>query len=180
MALIVIATGLSSVMDGRTAKAKIKAEIEKQIDENQSTLVDLRDRLDAANFKLAPLAGRKNLDAPCEERKKAVAENAEKIDKLSVRKAELASTVGKTGLAFAKYREDYRNMVWYGAVGETHGKLVTVDGKEYNQVTISKVTQNGLEIRHEYGGARISPSQLPLDWQHRFQWNPAVALMSVD
>ena len=38
-------------------------------------------------------------------------------------------------------------------------------------VTITKVTEVGLEIRHEHGIARIQVSDLEGIWQQRFQWD---------
>jgi hypothetical protein len=48
--------------------------------------------------------------------------------------------------------------------------LTTRDGREYLQAVISRVTDVGLEIRHEHGTARIQAADLDASYQERFQW----------
>jgi hypothetical protein len=50
------------------------------------------------------------------------------------------------------------------------GNLKVRNGREYLQATILRVTDVGLEIRHEDGIARIQAPDLDSKWQDRFQW----------
>lgn len=72
---------------------------------------------------------------------------------------------------FATYREAYRRKVWAGAVGEKLGDLVLGSDRRYQQATIARVTEVGLEIRHDHGVARIAAADLDPKLQERFQWS---------
>ena len=74
---------------------------------------------------------------------------------------------------FSRCREDYRSKTWGGAIGENVGDLKTLAGREYLKVTIARVTDVGLEIRHSHGFARIQAPDLDASWQNRFQWSDA-------
>jgi hypothetical protein len=56
-------------------------------------------------------------------------------------------------------------------VGQSLGNLSLRGGREYRQAVISRVTDVGLEIRHEHGIARIQAPDLDASMQDRFQWN---------
>ncbi len=71
---------------------------------------------------------------------------------------------------FSFYRADYRRKAWSAAVGESLGNLKVRNGREYVKATILRVTDVGLEIRHEDGIARIQAPDLDSKWQGRFHW----------
>jgi hypothetical protein len=73
--------------------------------------------------------------------------------------------------AFSHYRADYRRKTWLAAVGENLGNLKVRSGREYKQAAITRVTDVGLEIRHEDGIARIQAPDLDSKLQDRFQWS---------
>jgi hypothetical protein len=85
---------------------------------------------------------------------------------LSQLRAAIASVDGD----FSSYRADYRRKAWSAGVGESLGNLKVRNGREYVQATILRVTDVGLEIRHEDGIARIQAPDLDPKWQDRFQW----------
>lgn len=71
---------------------------------------------------------------------------------------------------FTRYRGNYRRKAWAGACGESLGTLTIQGGRSFQQVSITRVTEVGLEIRHECGTARIQAPDLDLKMQDRFQW----------
>ena len=73
--------------------------------------------------------------------------------------------------AFTRYRADYRRKAWAGASGESLGTLAIQGGRVFQQVSIARVTEVGLEIRHECGTARIQAPDLDLKMRDRFQWS---------
>ena len=101
-----------------------------------------------------------------------------KLETLRQRQAELEKSRMQireaiTGLEgdFSRYRATYREKRWAGAVGESLGTLTVRGGRAYQQTTITRVTDVGIEIRHEHGIARIQAPDLDLKMQDRYQWN---------
>jgi hypothetical protein len=74
-------------------------------------------------------------------------------------------------MEFARYRTKYRDTTWAEAVGQPLGNLTSPGGREYRQAVIVRVTDVGLEIRHEEGTARVQAPDLDPALQERFQWN---------
>lgn len=83
----------------------------------------------------------------------------------------LRNTITSLEEDFSRCRAEYRRKTWAAAVGEKLGHLKIRGGREYEQVTISRVTDVGLEIRHEAGIARIQAPDLDSTFQARFQWS---------
>ena len=73
--------------------------------------------------------------------------------------------------AFSGYRARYRNATWSGASGEKLGRIKLRGGREYLDAVIVRVTDVGLEIRHEDGFARLQAPDLSDELQTRFQWS---------
>lgn len=71
---------------------------------------------------------------------------------------------------FSRHRAEYRRRTWLAAIGETIGTLTLRGDREYHDAVITRVTDEGLEIRHQHGIARIPPAELGPKWQARFQW----------
>jgi hypothetical protein len=53
------------------------------------------------------------------------------------------------------------------------GTLTLRGDREYREAVITRVTEVGLEIRHQHGIARILSAELGPKWQNRFQWSEA-------
>ena len=89
--------------------------------------------------------------------------------------ARLQERVGDAGVRIdaeaAAYVRKYRDQVRSKAVGESVGKLVTVDGRTIENATISQVTPAGLHLRHADGIQRIPANELPADLRERFQFD---------
>jgi hypothetical protein len=84
---------------------------------------------------------------------------------------ELGKRISSLEVAFSHYRAEYRRKIWLAAVGENLGNLKVRSGREYKQAAITRVTDVGLEIRHEDGIARIQAPDLDSKLQDRFQWS---------
>lgn len=69
-----------------------------------------------------------------------------------------------------RYRAAYRARVWQEAAGEKVGTLKLANGREFNGVSIVRVTDGAMEILHDAGRARIPRKDLPPHWSARFQW----------
>lgn len=82
--------------------------------------------------------------------------------------------------AFADYQGRYRQQVRADAVGEKVGELTTRAGRTYKDVTIWRVSAAGAEIRHSEGSTRLSPNELPVSWNERFQWDKAELAQHLD
>ncbi len=72
---------------------------------------------------------------------------------------------------FASYKMRYKNHVWAECVGEKYDTITTRDGKTYTNITIKKVSQQGLSIAHSDGVSLISPENLAEKWDERFLWS---------
>lgn len=70
---------------------------------------------------------------------------------------------------FSRRRAKYRSKTWSAAVAKYFGNFKVRNGRESLQATITRVTDVGLEIRHEGGIARIQAPDLDFKLQNRFQ-----------
>ncbi|WP_338289635.1 hypothetical protein [Luteolibacter sp. LG18] len=84
--------------------------------------------------------------------------------------AELTASIATAESSLASYQESYRRQAWQAAAGEKLTSLTLKSGRSYQDVTISRVTSQGMEITHRDGLARISPADLDPAWQQRFDW----------
>lgn len=98
----------------------------------------------------------------------------EVADELQRELQKLRHEVTRKNDELAQYRERYQDHVRYQAIGEEYKTFVTTSGRRFRDVSIRKVTDTGLEIRHANGSARILPEEAPLDLRKRFQWNSDV------
>lgn len=85
--------------------------------------------------------------------------------------AKVNEEIAEISSRFSAYRSAYRERVWKGAIGEKLGNVRLKDGRDFRDVVVTKVTEVGLEVRHEHGFARMQGPDLPLAIQERFQWN---------
>jgi predicted RNase H-like nuclease (RuvC/YqgF family) len=105
-----------------------------------------------------------------EQKWQTAATTCEKLrdDRVSLRQAIDAATSGCTQ-QLARYRE----ITWKAAAGEVHAEIKTLQGKIYRNVTIKRVSAEGVEISHDGGPGRLAPEVLDRRWHDRFQWkNP--------
>jgi len=172
--LVMVGVGLSVLVDSRFsftrsardlegAVASDKEEIKRltaMVEEYHSQLSSQQPKLKAANAEL------KALEA-------GAADTQSKLNGLQARRDEIAASIPPLRTQFDDYRRKYRQQTWAAAVGESLGDLEIRGGRVYRKSTISKVTEVGLEIRHEDGIARIQGPDLSMAIQDRFQWDDA-------
>jgi hypothetical protein len=169
--VVMTAVGLSILMEKRMKSSSGTVAAKREVKTFDSELKGLQSRYDEMAASLANLAAERG---PVMKRLEKV---RGELPVLSRRKAELTASIGTlretirtTEEDFAAYRETYRRQARLNAVGEKIGLLTIRGGREFRNVTISEVTDVGLEIRHEHGIARIHAPDLDADWQDRFQW----------
>ncbi|QUE51034.1 hypothetical protein KBB96_19530 [Luteolibacter ambystomatis] len=97
----------------------------------------------------------------------AESENSARIKSV----ADLKAGIDRLESDLKSYKDDYREGVWKSAAGEKLPSLALKSGRRYDNVTIVRVTAGGMEISHQDGLARISPTDLDATWQKRFQWD---------
>jgi hypothetical protein len=96
--------------------------------------------------------------------------NAVRLDALRGRTDELERDCGQLTREFADYRAHSRDQVWRRAAGERVGTLALPNGRQFTGVTIVRITEQGMEISHDDGRARLPHTVLGPAWQKRFQW----------
>lgn len=167
------ATGLSVLVEYNSEQAKRSHELSRVISDQSGDLDELRTELDRAQSSWSAVSVRKDLGGPCEKLKEEISGMSESLPRMRGRKDSLSKEVRDLDFAFSGYRGAYRSQVMQKAVGEVIGLLRTNEGKEYEDAVITRVSAEGLEIRHASGVARISPDRLGGAWQQRFQWEQA-------
>lgn len=170
--LVLVGVGLSLVMDRRLASSAGAGEIQREIAANASELSELKYRHDGRSRQLADSGAK--LKAGSMTRDGVLARLAtlrQSQTAMEENRRHLRDTIVTLEGNFARYRADYRRKTWAGAVGEELGDFTVRGGRQYRQAAIVRVTDVGLEIRHEHGIARIQAPELDPKWQDRFQWN---------
>lgn len=170
--LVMVSIGLSLVMEKRFAFSSGAVHMEREIRAAGQDSEDLKVRLARATAKLEDLGVPRVRDTKSlAQTRQLLAESRRRIDVLIASRDELLTTIPALEEAFSSYRLDFRTRARTAAEGEKIGILALRDGRKYQQVSITKVTDVGLEIRHEQGFARIQGPDLAPEWQQRFQWD---------
>lgn len=172
--LVMAGVGLSLLVDKRFRFSSDRSSNEAAIRVDAGEIEDLGTMLEGLRTRIAR-------ESPARERAAgSQAETRARINHLESRLSELRSAraAAESGLAaleeaFASYRENHRRAEWARSVGESLGTLTVRGGKEYRQAVISRVTDAGLEIRHEHGMARVQAPDLDPALRDRFQWDDA-------
>ncbi len=170
MALTVVATGLALIMEKRSESSTRKADAEKTLEDDRQAMSVLKDELAHANEQWAELSGRAATDGKYKALKAAFDGRVPVLAGLRDRHETLKAAVEGQDRDFSKYREEYVTSVRTAAEDEEVGVLRLKNGKEYSQVVIKRVTPEGLEIRHEFGSARLAVDELDGKWNDRFLW----------
>lgn len=93
----------------------------------------------------------------------------EKRVTLGSQKKTLTDSIAQLETDANRYRTEYQQKSWAKAMGEKLGNIKLKSGREYLNVTITRVTDVGLEISHENGFARIAVLDLDSKLRDRFQ-----------
>lgn len=170
--LVMTAVGLSLLMDKRFQLSSGAGEIRNQIKADASEVQDLTSQYEKKSSQLVDAGLKNKLAGGSQEKLRGELQSLDKR-RLSLKddKQELEGAVATIEAKFSDYRAAYRRKTWSGAIGEKLGDISIPGGREYRDATITKVTDVGLEIRHEHGFARIQAPDLDRKIQDRFQWN---------
>ncbi len=169
--VVMTAVGLSIMADKHRTFSSGGGELQREIGANATEISELTTRTDEQGRHLEDSASNLHKGS------NAHRELSAQLEALRLRQAVLAqsriqvreSITVLEGM-FSRYRADYRRKAWAGAVGESLGTLTVRGGRAFQQTTITRVTDVGLEIRHEHGIARIQAPDLDPQIQDRFQW----------
>jgi hypothetical protein len=111
---------------------------------------------------------------------RALQASAKQLEAVKLENQRMAERIAKVTLdiaaaneAIATLKKDTATrvaLVRSQAKGRILPQLKTLKGKVFNNVTIRKVTDLGVEIIHVDGTARIPPQELPEAIQNEFQW----------
>lgn len=175
--LVMAGVGLSLVVDKRLKASTAAVATQNETGEDNRELDELNsiysDRsvglLNAESSQRTGAQTLRNLSAQVQTLRERQAQLEKTRDQLRSSSATLEEK-------FSLYRADYRRKTWAAAAGQKVGTLTVRDGREYHDVTITRVTEVGLEIRHEHGIARIQTPDLDQEMQDHFQWNDAERL----
>ena len=163
----------SLLVDKRFKFSSGRAVLGDEVNDGALQLEKLKFRIDVSKEQwrkqVQPLAGQ-------EQQLKAlsgdVLVSGEKLGELRERWVSLNDEVTAGNRLFRDYRDEYRRQARSAANGEKLAELTSLSGRTYNDVTISRVTVDGLEIRHAEGISRLRPEDLDDSWHDRFQWSP--------
>ena len=170
--IVMVALGLATLMEKRFAFSSGGLRLEREVTLLGEEVSGLRDRVELAATRLADMEGPRvrALETLRIAKSEASLVLKQKEDLVATQDG-FRHEVLSTEQGFADYRAEYRHASRAAAVGESIGMLTLRDGRVYQDVAITKVTDVGLEIRHRDGFARIQAPALEPDWQERFQWD---------
>jgi hypothetical protein len=169
--IVFVGVGLSLLADGRSGFLEIKSSIQSEIDHDKDEIFRLKDRTQEASSTLNDQIEQSNQFQKQTDLASQIERTRLDQAHLSRTRSELNSAIIALESLFSDYRREYRRKIWALAVGEKIHYLKLKDGREYRLVTISKITDVGLEIRHADGIARIQAPDLDPIFQDRFQWD---------
>lgn len=170
--IVFTAVGMSMLVDKRFRFSSGAGVLNREIALQTEEIADLTVRVDLRSKTLTEELSRRNPSATGRQETLAtIAATTTRKSGLQNSQNRLRTELTALDKAFAGYRANYREKTWAKAVGQEIGNLTIRGGRQYHQVTITKVTDVGLEIRHEHGIARIQAPDLDPEWQDRFQWS---------
>ena len=170
--VVMVGVGLSLMADRKFRFISSAHEIRREIEVQDREIGELADRRDRLYRELDETTNRLLTGSGTLAETTALSQSTrQRLTELANNRARLLISISTIEGEFSKFRSDYRRKTWADAVGEDLGDLTIRGGRTYARATITKVTDVGLEIRHEHGIARVQGPDLTPEWQNRFQWN---------
>ena len=170
--LVMAGVGLTLVVDYRFGYSNRASDLERMIEGEAEQLETLTARHQYVLRRLIEVAPKRLSDCETYESTRArLAELDRKGSVLAASRDRICQSMVGLEEGFANYREKYRKATWRAAAGESLGELKVRGGRQYHQAVITRVTEVGLEIRHQHGIARVHAPDLESGLQDRFQWN---------
>lgn len=172
--LVMVGVGLSVLVDSRFSFSRSARDLEGAVATDKEEVKRLTALVDEYHFQLSNQQPKLSAaNAELKELESSVADTQSKLKGLESRRDEIAASIPPLRSQFDDYRKKYRQQTWAAAVGESLGDLEIRGGRIYRKSIINKVSEVGLEIRHEDGIARIQGPDLSMEIQDRFQWDDA-------
>jgi hypothetical protein len=171
VSLILVSVIASSFVNQRIQESKSYREIERNLVRGYEEIQDLEQY--AENLQLSLVLSETTLKRRLQQLNftQSEVDRAKQIQIILVRRrSSLQDQLKLLKNEFSTYCEQYRQSAWSRAVGESLGDFTTAEGRTLHQATISKVTSDGLEIRHQDGFERVAASSLSASLRSRFQW----------
>lgn len=169
--LVMVGVAITGLIDRRgefsTASTRLKAEV--QAGAEKVAALEARRQKFADRFAGLDGPARTQAQEKEELQRRKTGQQA-RIAGLRADRESLERQLEALRLGFATYRVDYRRQAWSDAVGEKLPQIALRNGRVFHGVTISRVSEAGLEVSHEGGLARIECKDLDVSWQDRFQW----------
>jgi len=170
--LVMVGIGLSLLVDRRFADSKTVTAPEEAIRAGGEEIERLEFFLNRDTRELAGAEpARRAIAQSLASARRDLGNQVTSREALQRSRDELRSALAGIEQDFARYRGKYREFARAAAVGQSLGTLQIRGGREYHQAVITRVTEVGLEIRHEHGMARVQAPDLSAALQDRFQWN---------
>lgn len=170
--LVLTAVGLSIIVEKRVSFSSGVSQVRRDLAASTAELAELKSQFEVRSVELVGQETKaKSQAAGFQKVQIDMTRSGERKAELLARKNKLSTELPALDAAFLSCRSDYRNSTWRRAIGESYPQLAIRGGREYKNATITKVTEVGIEIRHQHGIARIQAPDLDAAWQQRFQWN---------
>lgn len=173
--IILVFAGIffSLLADKRFKFSSGKASLEESVNDGRRHVAKLEGQLEASKElwkkKVQPLEKQPEvLRAAADEARESGSRLVSLRQRLKAAEAELLAVEE----GFRAYRDQYRKQVRLAAVGEELPELQSLSGRTYSQVTVTRVSVDGLDFKHSHGIGRLGPDELDESWRERFQWHP--------
>lgn len=170
--VVLIAVGLSMLVDSRFSYSHGAVENDARISADAKTIEQLTETRREVLLRLSEIEPVRTAALAEREALRVASDRmASDLGNLASTKSGLEQSIQSLELGFSQYRGKYRDSAWTAAVGRALGDLKIRGGREFHQVVITRVTDVGLEIRHEHGLARVQAPDLDAALQDEFQWD---------
>jgi hypothetical protein len=172
--LVMAGVGLSLLIDKRLQSSSGAIRLHREIEIAEEELFGLREWHQESSRALAE-RGPQLLAASAALEELQHQQQALRLRQSSAeaRRRALLAEIAALEQDFARQRADDRRRTWLAAIGEKIGTLTLRGDREYHEVVITRVTEAGMEIRHQHGIARVLAADLGPKWQSRFHWPDA-------
>jgi len=168
--LVMAGVGLSIVVDHRLKFSSGHSAAQKEVRTGDEIMGDLKNQHEERSTLLANSSDKRHSRLLAFDELTRESESLKKKQALMVAKQQaLTAAVSQLEADALRYRAEYRQNSWTRAAGENLGNLKLKSGREYESVTITRVTEAGLEISHENGFSRIPALELDPKLRDRFQ-----------
>lgn len=173
--IILVFAGIffSLLADKRFKFSSGKASLEESVGDGKRHIAKLEAQLEASKElwkkKVQPLERQPEaLKAAADQARESASRLVSLRQRLKSAEAELLA-VEK---GFRAYRDQYRKQVRLAAVGEELSELKSRGGRTYSEVTVTRVSADGVDFKHSHGIGRLAPDDLDAAWVERFQFHP--------